>query len=442
MKRKRQESTTDPIIEAEIGAAIEANTAAITQATKRARVGAMTTDTETRLLNILIWNVENFTKTKRPNRRSNRYRIPYIANKIIQENIDIALFMETGRDVEDILSEIKKYIIQRYQDNYIVGCSGVTGKDNSDYGGETYGALIRESSTMSNFSQKIVALNERNYRGVWLLKMESYNFHLALFHAPSPSHPLRSVRMQVVKEVVEKIQNQFQKNILLVGDFNFKENEQDNLRVSMSGMTHLGPSYPNNLTSLRTEPSDANRSAGSQPYDQVWANHENLADSTYVSTIYPAEREFRNFSAEKIIDNLQKNYCREITSRPTRSSEKLTVSPEAVDRLVGFYSGIKLLMADLRDEGEKGCQWAIDILDAIPGFDEKLGGYLWLNDSKRYPQNDGEFKSVEIWLTNLGNALDIACSYYFRGRQAIALYRTYISDHLPILLKLTFPLTF
>ncbi len=420
-------------------------------------------------INVLVWNVENLTQTPRPHYRGRKeVRIEYIVEQIRDVRADVVLLMETGKDGKWVVDALCKHLNDdkeeptspkpkkaRHNDhgqpkwpgekkarcNYEGEATVITGPDKpKTYGGETYTVLWKNEHVTNVAlikSDFIYRSAKADYRGCAVITLNTC--YIAVLHAPSPGHPIR-VRTAVLYNLVEQVADKYRdKPLFFCGDFNYPQAQVTGyLQPIMKhfGFHHLGPGTPSNGegTSLKRRVHDANARYFSEPYDQVWGARDigiNKAErlKAHAEWFTQGYKDACFCTLKQDVESLGKwNEMYHHTRAALREPDS-----QLVKEFNDFRAAAKDLWKHLRNDSPKS--------DKIVECVKKTQWPTWLErivpDPNRHkPMKAGEFTSLDRWFRALTCAIDLLVSCKLRERERIYLYYAYISDHLPVKLRI------
>lgn len=387
-------------------------------------------------LNVMVWNIESFTRGMRPNRRGlEAGRIRILANTLAVADIDVAVLLETGADAGDIRI-----------DGYRTEVTAITGKPTSaEYDGETYAILFKDALAPFMSRPVLVGALDPDYRQAvyFTVADESKKHQLAIcaIHAPSPGHRL-DIRLDVLGRCCDAARRGAARwPLVFCGDLNIKSDEAVPLADLLGrrlGMTHKGPGEE---TSIRMNTSSLTRDWKSQPYDQVW----------YCSPPPPHAGVISARTIDAVIDagmtcvNLAKSYMMRF--------ENATLEPAKITRDRGDGPD------RAGEEYLEGC-WTTaraihDDLTRLNGSADLLGIDGWRAFTRDYaikveaargqrPATPAEYRCMIAYADELlKQAQLLLLLVQHAGRQtdvarAVAT-RDLMSDHVPVVFRYTFP---
>lgn len=445
---------------------------------------------------IFVWNVENLTDKPRPNYRRVGDRTKYIAEIIFKYQVDLCLIMETGPDVEEVADRIlhdhfmtvdpdqKKSTVSIFTSlsdhGYNKVCSGVTGKPSwpvypstykgdkvLSYGAETYCAIYKgeQNDCIGEllptlewdkrrkrvtelapgvkpiaprwFERGIIDPEFKYYRAGWYVR---YNgLHFCVGHYPSPSHPL-DTRINVISKTREGAMKKLREtdgrrtSLFFCGDFNIQKDIIDLDRLNWRGP---GENREPENTSLRRQKAILNpeEESGSQAYDRVYTSHfheipgevqvasprtiiTTLGDYSHVKNLKPLKDSLwgiletpLNFGAGTRYGTIQEEDLEPVEKKLTDLKVKVEATQDADADFRKFIKNLEAKIAELSDA-----------LDSV-------GSRRQLNVAEDDIDNlEDAFDSYKILLSSV----DTNETYWI-------LFRTLLSDHLPIMIDITSP---
>lgn len=424
-------------------------------------------------IRVMVWNIENFTGTERPNRRKGiGRRLEILGATLAEYSIDIAILLETGRDGGEIKVE-----------GYTTKVTPITGKDrgpNVNYDGETYVVLYRDDLEDVKISDISLLCNGPVYRGAVYFTAEHEERHVAIcaLHAPSPGYKL-SVRLKRIHDCCAEAQNKSGGNpLIFCGDLNIKKgevegaetgystddsddlvlNEDDDsdagfeeeegaavaaqascLTSEMAGlkMHHAGPGgFPE--TTICQQFRTLVESYKSQPYDQVWCNEAlNGAENGDIRVLPPGHAQI----SDNIRQEHEKNEQGRIVARFNQASDlggpgsrssasRQQAETPAVRRMRrAIESGKRTMEGDLWTEASS---WASGLkqtqVSGINTGSQRTQGY-----ARTLQYVDALFREFNLLLL-----LKDHVTQRTAGAGALV-ERAAMSDHLPIVFEYVFP---
>lgn len=394
---------------------------------------------------VLCWNIENFTNTPRPSRgKIFEHRINYVCKIMLDNRIDLALIMETGWDFVQVGDRILTVLRKKSSDYNAYGLMAGgkitvehTPREQGDYGAESYLCIYRGKLE----AKPQLCFKDQNYRGGCLLKYRGVWF--CMLHAPSATHG--KFRARVIQEVLNRsVKKANTKNLVFLGDFNYKKEEQETLRDELGKiLVHGGPFAEDGekpaLTSLRIPDNLTEPVPLSEPYDQVWAR----GDQVDCRVLFPNAEDFSDELKNKHLGNQLTRLANEAISQNYLSGGATWWTGEEAEKrfeeLENYVLAEQFLVKEMRQFFKRseytGLRSATKEMDRLLGIVKK--DIETFKPKLRHPSDkpsmhQGLFRSVFEKINKIGSLIDKMASRLGRGRGVLHLYRNLISDHLPV----------
>jgi hypothetical protein len=290
-------------------------------------------------LNVLVWNIESFTDTRRPNPRGlTKERVDILCQQM--REYQIIVLMETGSDALEIVE-----IAGDKMDGWSIDMTDVTGSSTDKYGGETYTILYRNNLAVTKELVGAIEAIGVEYRKACLISINNRP-RLCVLHAPSPTHAL-DIRLRVIRECANAARAKCHSGIVFCGDLNIKRDE-DGLLEYLQGFEHRGPDGD---TTVRCLKAGLSGKSGSQPYDQVWL-YQKLATFNVQNVVtYALEPDFKDRDTVVLQATKRINpYATEALDKNYMPGDQSAADPNDINALFNDAQvGLKVI-EDLRNQ--------------------------------------------------------------------------------------------